>query len=377
MAVAEEPETSQERPAVEAEGTRQDGAETAAPARDQKKKPTRTHNGAGRPKSTQRNARAKPTAPFRPSDRDLEIVGFLGRLRLARAAQIAERFETTESKAYARLRGLKALGWVRHRRDGVPGPGVFLATREGLRVAGVDLSEASYSATSLAHDLAVVDVASKLERHDFSVQSERELRRAGEGAISVQVPGASRRASHLPDLFATSPAGQRFAVEVELTQKAAARTRAILSAYTRERDLTSVAYFVPDPAAEARVRRLGAEVGATKLLEVRVLGESSEEAERRAEERRREEEEEREAAERARAERREEREAQAQERSAAAELGREAFRREQAEERVERLAGWLCALVEASGRERKALLAELEELHGRGGLARGIVPPVR
>ena len=46
------------------------------------------------------------------------------------------------------------------------------------------------------------------------------------------------------------------------------------------------------------------------------------------------------------------------------------------EERAERLGSWLRVLLEAGGRQRKALLAEFEEFHPRGGLARGIVPPL-
>lgn len=65
-------------------------------------------------------------------------------------------------KAYARLRSLKALGWVSRRRKGVPGPGAFLATRQGLRGASLDLPEASYSPTSLGYDLAATAVARSL-----------------------------------------------------------------------------------------------------------------------------------------------------------------------------------------------------------------------
>ncbi len=82
---------------------------------------------------------------------------------------------------------------------------------------------------------------------------------------------------------------------------------------------------------------------------------------------------EREAEEQARAAHREKLEAEVHQRSFASELKRETYERE----RPERLAGWLSALAEAGGRQRKALVAELEELTSRGGLARGTLPPVR
>ncbi len=146
------------------------------------------------------------TGGFRATERDLEIVKWLGRVRLARAGQVAERFAMTETKAYARLRGLRGMGLVRHVRRGVPGPGVFLATGQGLRATGLDLAEATVSAASLHHDLTVVDVGTGLERQRLRVETERELRLAGR-TLEVRITRAGVKAAHLPDLAIAGPDG--------------------------------------------------------------------------------------------------------------------------------------------------------------------------
>lgn len=156
-----------------------------------------------------------------------------------------------QSKAYARLRGLKRLGLVRHETD-VPGPSVFLATREGLAVAGCDLSPATVSLATLYHDLAICDVASQIERGApyARVISEREMRLADHGAeepcyaIEVEL-GRSSRSRHLPDLCVEWEGGP-IAVEVELSQKRAERTRAILEGYRSARRLLGVIYLTRD-----------------------------------------------------------------------------------------------------------------------------------
>ena len=79
---------------------------------------------AGVSRAAAKKKRVK-AAPFQFTMRDLELLAFLGRHRLATAEQLQRRFSLTESKAYARLRGLRARRLIRHERD-VPGPGIFL-----------------------------------------------------------------------------------------------------------------------------------------------------------------------------------------------------------------------------------------------------------
>jgi len=268
---------------------------------------------AGQSRAAAKKKRAK-AAPFQFTMRDLELLAFLGRHRLATAEQLQRRFSLTESKAYARLRGLRARRLIRHERD-VPGPGIFLATRGGLRLSDVDLAEASFSLATLRHDLAVADVAIELEREGRWLFSERELRRAiAEGygddyRIECRESGTGRTLRHLPDLAVNDPDGSAWtAVEVELTQKRSERTRSILSGYRSAREgLQGVLYVVPSETARRRIEGLGRKVGLDGRLQVIRQGEpagpaleaiarSGEESEHRrtaAEERRRAEQEER------------------------------------------------------------------------------------
>lgn len=254
--------------------------------------------------------RRAAAAPFQFTMRDLELLAFLGRHRLATAEQLQRRFSLTESKAYARLRGLRARRLIRHERD-VPGPGIFLATRAGLRLSDVDLSEASFSLATLRHDLAVADVAIELERAGRWLSSEREMRReVAEGygeayRIECREAGAARTMRHLPDLAVNDPDGRRWtAVEVELSQKRSERTRSILSGYRAASEgPEGVLYVVPSETARRRIEGLGRKVGLDGRLQVIRQGEppgpaieaiaraGEERARRRAEQERRVEEE--------------------------------------------------------------------------------------
>jgi len=175
---------------------------------------------------------------FQIQERDVEIVRWLGRVRLATVGEVQTRFGLARSKAYGRLKGLVDLGLVRHER-GVPGHGVFLATRDGLKLAETDLAPATMSLGALRHDLAVADVVARLERVGELVWTERELRRhqqlTGESWFR---PRVIRRgvhdARHWPDLVMPVGEGPRLwvAAEVELSTKSAERIDAILAGYS-------------------------------------------------------------------------------------------------------------------------------------------------
>jgi len=237
---------------------------------------------ADRSREAAKKKRRAAAAPFQFTMRDLELLAFLGRHRLATAEQLQRRFSLTESKAYARLRGLRARRLIRHERD-VPGPGIFLATRAGLRLSDVDLAEASFSLATLRHDLAVADAAIELEREGHWLFSERELRRAiAEGygedyRIECREAGAARTMRHLSDLAVNDPDGRRWtAVEVELTQKRAERTRSILAGYRSAREgLQGVLYVVPSESARRRIEGLGRKVGFDGRLQVIRQGEAA------------------------------------------------------------------------------------------------------
>jgi len=182
------------------------------------------------------------------------------------------------AKVYTRVRGLQDLGLVRL-EPGIRGPGVYLATRTGLSVVGCELSAGTVSAASYAHDLATVDAGIGFElevcRDGGQVLSTRELHRCGH-TYAIQVRQGSRGAGgvvarHWPDLVQITPAGQRVAVEVELTQKASRRLGDKLAAYASS-DYFRVVYMVPTDKLKQRLEHHAAKTGLGQRLAVIVTG---------------------------------------------------------------------------------------------------------
>jgi hypothetical protein len=136
---------------------------------------------------------------FRLTPRDKEIVRWIGRLRMAGAAQVAGRFDLGRAVTYARLRGLVRLGLLEHARIFHGAPGVYLATRVGLASVDLDLPPARVDLRTYGHDLELTSLVLELER-EFGpdrVRTEREMR------ASDTSPGR--------------PAGQRPSFAVSLT----------------------------------------------------------------------------------------------------------------------------------------------------------------
>lgn len=170
------------------------------------------------------------------TERDIEIVRWLGRHRLATAEQVAKRFGMHRSKSYQRLKVAVDAGLVRHEL-GVRSCRLYLATRAGLSLAGLDLPVATVSAASCAHDLALVDIAILLEMQpNRRLISERELRRSDEDAVRrLQLKtfnnGDEPRAQW-PDMVVVDYEKRTItAFEIELSLKKSSRIQDKLRAY--------------------------------------------------------------------------------------------------------------------------------------------------
>ncbi len=235
------------------------------------------------------STRTRSGGGFVVTERDVELVAWLGRVRLATVEQVQARFGMARSKAYGRLQGLRGLGLVRHERA-VPGPGVFLATRAGLSAAEVELAPATMSLGSLRHDLAVTSVMAELEpRFGWGrILTEREMRahqhteRDDRYWVRVQKNAVARSARHWPDLAVHW--GERWlAVEVELSQKQTERLSWIVSAYRsagsagNKRQLLGVLYLVGEERRARALANIAEEVWycpeATPTFGAAVLGE--------------------------------------------------------------------------------------------------------
>ncbi|HEU4973725.1 MAG TPA: hypothetical protein VFT50_01445 [Baekduia sp.] len=212
---------------------------------------------------------------FRVTDRDLEIVRWLGRVRLASVEHVRLRFGMGRTKAYERLAGLVARGLVVRERH-VPGHGVYVATREGLRVAGLAMAPARVSLGALAHDLACAEVVARIEAGLPAARllTERQLRahvhHTGDDSFRPHVRQDGRRdARHWPDLALLTGSREPgwLAIEVELHRKGARRLEAILDGYWHAahhdtpHQVWGVLYLVPDNNDRRRLAAIAERAG--------------------------------------------------------------------------------------------------------------------
>jgi hypothetical protein len=213
------------------------------------------------------------------TQRDKQIVEWIARLGAASAQHVAQRFGLSPSRAYRRLHALVADRLLLHAALLHGEPGLYVATRYGLRWCGLGrmgvqrLGVASYEhavQTASAH----VGLEKLLPR--WRVFSDREIRvaeldhRQLVGSIKTgELPGG-RPALHRPDLLLVSPDARRLAVEVELSIKARRRLQTICRGYARARHLDAV-YYLAAPAAGRAVARAASAVRADDRVRVLAL----------------------------------------------------------------------------------------------------------
>lgn len=198
------------------------------------------------------------------ADRDAQIVAWLGRLGAASAQHVSERFGISVSTAYLRLRALTADGLVEHRKVLHGWPGMYTATKKGLRWQRIDrlrvfhLSPAGFEH---AWQMASAAVALQRELPGWQLLSEREvglLRRQSKELVAWATVGGAGSQYHRPDLALISPSGRVIAVEVELTPKDQRRLNTICRAWARARHVEHVYYLATDRAAQAVSRAVKA-----------------------------------------------------------------------------------------------------------------------
>jgi hypothetical protein len=197
------------------------------------------------------------------TERDVEILNWIGCLGAAGADHVMERFEIGRSLAYRRLsrlvlEGLVAPWAVLHRQ-----PALYVATGKGLRTCGLErLGACRIGPGRFLHAREVANAAIALERGfpGSCVVSEREIRvdeaECGKLIASAklgELPGG-RLALHRPDLAVISPDGHVIAVEVELSAKAPRRLATICRGWARARHVHTV-YYLAAPAVMGLLER--------------------------------------------------------------------------------------------------------------------------
>jgi hypothetical protein len=217
------------------------------------------------------------------TEKDAEIVGWVGRVGAAGAEHVMERFAMGRSWAYARLASLVSGGLLEQKTLLYRRPGLYVATAEGLRWRGLQrLGVYRVSPGGFEHAEQVAAVAVALYRGfpGWKVLSEREIRveesDSGEllaSARTGELPGG-RAALHRPDLAVVSPEGRVIAVEVELSVKASRRLAAICRGWARARHVGHV-YYLAAPAAARAVTRAVGETRAEDRITVLPVGDAA------------------------------------------------------------------------------------------------------
>ncbi len=210
------------------------------------------------------------------TDRDSEIVYWIGRLGGAGAEHVTREFMMSRSAAYQRLRSLTRDGLLEHHAVLYGRPGMYTATPAGLRWQGIShLRACNIRPGSFEHAWQVAHTAVELGEAmpDWDLISERELRaiesEREELLASARVGQvASRAILHRPDLVLSCTAGLVIPVEVELSTKSASRLAAICRGWARARHVNTVYYL----AALGPARAVQRAVDATRTADrIRVL----------------------------------------------------------------------------------------------------------
>ncbi len=208
------------------------------------------------------------------------ILAWIGRIGAAGADEVAARFGLSGARARGRLAACERSGLIEAVRLLHGQPALYVATRAGLRAAGlVELKPCRVSPGGVAHLRAVARAAVALEQAlpGTAVVGERELRAweraAGRPLASAELglgpDGGYLR--HRPDLalWPAPRAGEEgvraVAVEVELTVKAPPRLRAIVRGWARSRLVSGVVYYAA-PGALRALRRAVADEQAEEMV---------------------------------------------------------------------------------------------------------------
>jgi hypothetical protein len=173
------------------------------------------------------------------TNRDRELVGFVGRQGIVGVAQVMEAMEAGRSVTYDRISACVDRGLLERVRLLRTEPTVLRATREGLNYVGLGLPVAQVKPGLVRHHLRCADVAIRAGRRYGTdrVLSEREFtwleRQEGRRVAAVAVGHGGRGAGpkeHRADIAILAEEGV-IAVEVELTAKAPKRLETLIRAW--------------------------------------------------------------------------------------------------------------------------------------------------
>src|SRR5450755_602686 len=171
-----------------------------------------------------------------------------------------------EVTARSHARRLEREGWLERHAMTRGSGSMFVASRAGVRFAGVAVRAAGApSPVWWAHDSACAWTAAWLTVRGREWLGPRQVLADGSwgGTVRWRTRHGARNSGHRPDLGVLLD-GRRYAVEVELTQKTSARLKAVLAMYgaqVGQNRLRGVIYVCGDAEDQRRVRDAAVSVG--------------------------------------------------------------------------------------------------------------------
>jgi len=208
----------------------------------------------------------------RITDRDIEILTWMGRHGVVTPQQVGRQFfvhegQVAQKRAYRRLAKLEELALIRRDTPFARHSDVLRLRSRGAALAESDLPPARYVLREIPHELAVVDLVEELlaNNRGATLQTGREIRRqrVGERTDGKRRAGRGR----IPDAVLILKSGKTAAIELQLRPKRARDDETILEGYIQER-FDHVWWYVPESAVK-RVRELVKSRRADDLVEVR------------------------------------------------------------------------------------------------------------
>jgi len=241
---------------------------------------------------------------MRITERDIEILSFLGRYRAATVNQISRHVDSSLYAIRNRLPRMHKEGMLSWTFTGQAKPKVWTVTDTGLKVAGLNLSAPTISWGTLRHTLGLVDLGTTFELAGEKVVTEREIRAAlrytptarmktaidlhralEEMDLSTSVdthdiatthytlPVPGKNYGHIPDMVVVrapfdNGASGSIAVELELNRKTLSEWRNIITAYRDTPHFSQAVYYVVDAEIERALRGVIHALGADHRVTV-------------------------------------------------------------------------------------------------------------
>lgn len=204
--------------------------------------------------------------------------------RVAIAPQIAQLLGVSRRTAQERLDRLESLRLVASDRIFEGQPRTAAITTRGLAAIERRLPTPNVNLTEYRHDIgvgwlwlaaregafgAISNLTSEREMRSHDMRSNRSSQPYGVGIGGFD--GRGRPMRHYPDMMVTTAAGQRVAIELELTAKSARRLATIMRAYAGDGRIDGVLYVVPTDALARKVSAAAAEAGIGQIVRVQRL----------------------------------------------------------------------------------------------------------